>query len=72
MAEQRVSGRYAKSLIDLAIEQSKLEAIYADMLAFKSAIDANPALGLLFKSPIVQGDKKLAIITISIRLQLPM
>jgi F-type H+-transporting ATPase subunit delta len=62
MAEQRVSGRYAKSLIDLAIEQSKLEAIYADMLAFKSAIDANPALGLLFRSPIVQGDKKLAVI----------
>jgi F-type H+-transporting ATPase subunit delta len=62
MAEQRVSGRYAKSLIDLAIEQNKLEAIYADILAFKSAIDANPALGLLFKSPIVQGDKKLAVI----------
>lgn len=62
MSEQRVSGRYAKSLIDLSIEQKKLEVIYADMLALQATLEANPALGLLFKSPIVQGDKKLAVV----------
>jgi len=58
MAEQRVSGRYAKSLIDLAVAQNKLDLIYADMLVFQTTLDANPALVVLFKSPIVQGDKK--------------
>jgi F-type H+-transporting ATPase subunit delta len=62
MAEQRVSGRYAKSLIDLAIEQNKLDLIYADMLVFNNTLDANPALGVLFKSPIVQGEKKLVVV----------
>jgi F-type H+-transporting ATPase subunit delta len=62
MSEQRVSGRYAKSLIDLAIEQNKLEVINADILAFSSALKANPSLGKMLKSPIVQGDKKFAVI----------
>jgi len=62
MAEQRVSGRYAKSLIDLAVAQNKLDLIYADMLVFQTTLDANPALVVLFKSPIVQGDKKLAVV----------
>jgi F-type H+-transporting ATPase subunit delta len=62
MSEQRVSGRYAKSLIDLAVEQNLLEVINADILAFKAAIDQNHALESLFKNPIVKGDKKLAII----------
>lgn len=62
MAEQRVSGRYAKSLIDLAVEQNKLDLIYADMLVFNNTLGANPALGILFKSPIVQGEKKLAVV----------
>lgn len=62
MAEQRVSGRYAKSLIDLAVEQNKLDLIYADMLAFNTTLDANPALVVLFKSPIVQGEKKWIVV----------
>jgi F-type H+-transporting ATPase subunit delta len=62
MSEQRVSGRYAKSLIDLAIEQNLLEAINADILAFKATIDQNHALESLFKNPIIKGDKKLAIL----------
>jgi len=62
MSEQRVSGRYAKSLIDLAIEQKKLEAINADILAFRSVIAHTPALVNMLKSPVVQGDKKFAVI----------
>jgi F-type H+-transporting ATPase subunit delta len=62
MSEQRVSGRYAKSLIDLAIEQNLLEAINADILAFKAAIEQNRALESLFRNPIVKGDKKLTIL----------
>ncbi len=49
-------------MIDLAIEQNKLEAIHADILAFSAAIQATPSLGKMLKSPIVQGDKKFAVI----------
>lgn len=62
MSEQRVSGRYAKSLIDLAIEQNKLEAINADILAFRATLEGTPALTNMLKSPVVQGDKKFAVI----------
>ncbi|MCF8254382.1 MAG: ATP synthase F1 subunit delta [Bacteroidia bacterium] len=62
MSEHRVSGRYAKSLIDLAIANNCLEAIKADILAFKKAIEENSSLAKMFKSPIVKGDKKQAIV----------
>lgn len=62
MSEQRVSGRYAKSLIDLAIEQKVLESIYADMVSFRKVLEQNHALVNLLKSPVVPGDKKMAVL----------
>ena len=31
MNNPRLAGRYAKSLLDLATEQSQVDAVYADM-----------------------------------------
>lgn len=57
MLNTRVAGRYAKSLIDLSIEQNSLDTIYQDILFLKSLLK-NRELVLMLKSPIVTGDKK--------------
>jgi F-type H+-transporting ATPase subunit delta len=53
----RVASRYAKSLIDLATEQGKLDAVLEDMKSFSEAVKVRD-LALLLKSPIVKPDKK--------------
>lgn len=62
MSEQRVASRYAKSLLDLAEEQGNLAAVKADMDLFSQALDENRDLRLLLRNPIVNHDKKLAIL----------
>lgn len=61
MSVTRIATRYAKSLIDLALEQKKVEAVYADINALKAAT-GNRDLYLLLKSPIVHADKKMAVL----------
>lgn len=53
----RIATRYAKSLLDLAIEQGKLEIVLQDVQSFVSAAQ-NRAFALLLKSPLVKSDKK--------------
>jgi F-type H+-transporting ATPase subunit delta len=57
MSVTRIATRYAKSLIDLAIEQGKLEEVSADMKSLATAAK-NRDLYLFLKSPIIQADKK--------------
>lgn len=57
MSLARISSRYAKSLLDFAIEQDKLERIYQDILQLKIAVSVRDFV-LLCKSPIVQPGKK--------------
>ena len=61
MSVQKIAGRYAKSLIDLAIEQNKMDKIKEDVATFKSATE-NRDFYLLMKSPIVNAAKKQSII----------
>lgn len=61
MSVQRIAGRYAKSLLDLAQEQNKLDRILEDVTSFKNASD-NRDFYLLLKSPIVNVTKKLSIV----------
>ena len=58
MQNPRLASRYAKSLMDLALEQNKLDAIYNDMLGLKSVFKQSRDLVMLMKSPIVKADKK--------------
>lgn len=57
MSVTRIASRYAKSLIELAVEQDKLERIHEDVDSFNQVVK-NRDFYLLLKSPIVKGDKK--------------
>ena len=58
MAQSKVSNRYAKALLNLAIEQKSLDACYNDMVLLNSSCVENKDLALMLKSPIVNTDKK--------------
>ena len=58
MPNPRLAARYAKSLIDLAIEKDQLEAVHNDMLFLQQAIRGSRELANLLKSPIINSDKK--------------
>lgn len=57
MSAIRIAGRYAKSLVDLAQEQGKLDTIKGDIDGFISATE-NRDFSLLLKNPIVPQGKK--------------
>jgi F-type H+-transporting ATPase subunit delta len=57
----RLTGRYAKSLIDLALERNQVEAVYKDIL-FLQIICGNKDFVNLMRSPIVKADKKSSVL----------
>lgn len=57
MSLARIAARYAKSLIDFAQDNNKLDRIHEDILNLKVATD-NRDFMLLCKSPIVPSGKK--------------
>jgi F-type H+-transporting ATPase subunit delta len=57
MSVQRIASRYAKSLIDLAQEQGKLDAIYEDIKTFLN-VAKNRDFYLCLKSPIIHTSTK--------------
>lgn len=62
MSEITVAIRYAKSLIDLAVEQKALEAVNADMELFARTIKANSELKAVLENPIIYQDKKIHVL----------
>lgn len=62
MSEIQVASRYAKSLIDLAEEQNALEPIKGDIETFVSVLKKNSQLAAVLRNPIINQDKKLAIL----------
>ena len=62
MSNSKAASRYAKSLIDLSIEQNSMEAVRADMASIVSVIGANPVLGAILNNPIIPLDKKAGIL----------
>ena len=62
MRNTRATLRYAKSLLELAKEQSVLEDCKSDIAAVVAICQESRELTLLLKSPVVKTDKKLAII----------
>lgn len=61
MSQLQIAQRYAKSLIDLSIEQNNLEKVYQD-IQFLSTVCRNEEFSAMLKSPIVHSDKKLGVI----------
>jgi F-type H+-transporting ATPase subunit delta len=58
MEGTKVASRYAKSLLDLAVEKGELEKVYADMKFIRQTCSQSNELTVMLKSPIVKSDKK--------------
>ncbi len=58
MLNPRLAGRYAKSVIDLAVERNQLEEVYKDMLYLQAVCKASREFVILLKSPVIPIDKK--------------
>ena len=57
MSVSRIATRYAKSLVDLAKEQNKLDRVKTDIDSFLKATE-NRDFEVMLKSPIIPPDKK--------------
>ena len=62
MPNTRLADRYAKSILDLAIEKGELEAVCADMKYLQAVCKVSADFVNLLKSPIVKAEQKNKII----------
>ncbi|HPR28340.1 MAG TPA: ATP synthase F1 subunit delta, partial [Chitinophagales bacterium] len=62
MSAIRIANRYAKSILQLAIEKGQLEEVNRDMEMLNVATDDSRDFYLMLKSPIIHADKKMAVI----------
>ena len=62
MQNPRLAIRYAKSLLDLAQEQGKLEEVFADIKLLDNICKSSREFANVLKSPIIKEDKKNKII----------
>ncbi len=60
MSLQRIASRYAKSLLDLAIEKAAVAQVLDDIKVFQSAM-GHGELYRMIKSPIISSDKKRSV-----------
>jgi F-type H+-transporting ATPase subunit delta len=61
MKSTKSAVRYAKALLELAIEQNKLDAISNDMKAIIAANEETRDFQLFLSSPLIQAEKKVSI-----------
>lgn len=62
MLNPRLAGRYAKSLIDIAVEKNSLEETLKDMQLIDAICKQNSEFVAMMRSPVIKADKKTAII----------
>jgi len=62
MQNPRLASRYAKSILDLAIERGELEKVYADMQWLQAVCKSNRDFVNLLRSPIIKNDTKRKIL----------
>ncbi len=62
MLHPRLAARYAKSIIDLAVEQNQLENLHTDLKFLQSLCKQSKDLVAVIKSPIIAADKKISIL----------
>ncbi len=58
MLNSKITNRYAKALLDLAISENSLDKISQDIGFVQKSVSSIRELSLLLKSPIVKRDKK--------------
>jgi F-type H+-transporting ATPase subunit delta len=54
----RLAARYAKSILDLAVERGQLEEVYKDMLFLDTACRMSKEFVNMLRSPVIKADKK--------------
>lgn len=57
-----VTRTYADALFQLAVEESKINEIYEEILILKQALDDNPELGKMMNHPKIDKEEKLETI----------
>ena len=62
MQNPRLAARYAKSLLDLAVEQNQLDATLADIKLLDQVTAQSREFANVLRSPVIKADKKQAII----------
>lgn len=62
MLNPRVASRYAKSLLDLAVEKGQLEEVYKDMLYLQQLTKGSRDFSNLLRSPVIKSDVKIRAI----------
>lgn len=58
MQNPRLAGRYAKSLLDLAVERNELETVHNDILFLQQVCRNSREFVSLMKSPVIEPVKK--------------
>lgn len=58
MPNPRLAARYAKSLLDLAVEKGQLEQVYADMVWLQDVCKQSRDFTNMLRSPIIKADVK--------------
>lgn len=61
MKSTKVASRYAKALLELAIEQNKVDSVLGDMNFLLETSNSTRDFELLIESPIIKADKKVAV-----------
>ncbi len=62
MNNPRLAHRYAKSLIDMAVELNQLNAVHDDIMLLNSVCEKSREFVVMLNSPIIPADKKYKII----------
>lgn len=62
MSVARIASRYAKTLLDLSVQENKLERILEDVESFNTITDQNKDFYNFLKTPIIHKDKKSQIV----------
>ncbi|HWR34197.1 MAG TPA: ATP synthase F1 subunit delta [Chitinophagaceae bacterium] len=62
MPNPRLATRYAKSLLDLAVEKEQLENIFTDMQWLQAVCKSSRDFVNLLRSPVIKADKKEKIV----------
>ena len=61
MKSTKAASRYAKALLELAIEQNKLDVVAADLKYLEAVNAETKEFTILLNSPIINSAKKIAI-----------
>ncbi|MCB9252243.1 MAG: F0F1 ATP synthase subunit delta [Flavobacteriales bacterium] len=62
MSELRIAYRYAKSIVELAGSQGKLDEVYSDIQSFHDVAKENHDLVSMLNSPVIKAESKLSIL----------